>query len=237
MLSKDDLRELLLEYAQTYQFMSQVFFRELSIETIEELALAQYPKHTGNDNLDQGYRLIRRYFAFRSTDARTELACEYARIFLAAGVYTETRDIAVPYESVFTSEDHLIMQESRDDVFHRYVEDGFKVNPDTKEPEDHLAFELEYLALLNERAVALSDGADDQELLHNVLRQREFMEHHLLNWLPKLTETAQKYAQLTFYIGMLFVVQGYLETEKALFDELVEEGLPSVPAKCCLQPA
>ena len=33
-----------------------------------------------------------------------------------------------------------------DDVVARFLEDGFQVNPDLHEPEDHLAFELEYLA-------------------------------------------------------------------------------------------
>lgn len=197
--------------AITCRFLSQAMFKELNEEAIEELARGAFPDNTGNENLDKGYAMMRRYFAFPSTDRRTQLACEYARIFLAAGVYTKERKTAVPYESVFTSEERIVMQDSRDDVVARYAHDGFKVNPDLHEPEDHLAFELEYLSVMACRAADLARNEDAEGLQTNVVRQIEFIEGHVLNWIEDLRAVAMDYAKLTFYPGMLLVIQGSLE--------------------------
>lgn len=238
MISQQELAEYFNESAETYRFLSQMFFKELNEEAIEELAQAEYPESTGNECLDKGYGLLQRYFAFSATDRRTQLACEYARIFLAAGVFTRERRTAIPYESVFTSEEHIVMQDSRDDVVARYLCDGFQVNPDLHEPEDHLAFELEYLSSMNARAAELvcsvrafandaelasdttPEAAHDAELARNVARQIEFIEGHLLNWIPQLREVAQDFAKLTFYIGVLLIAQGTLEQDRDMLRDL-----------------
>lgn len=223
MISQKELTEFFNDSAQTYRFLSQVFFKELTAEAIDELAQGTYPEETGNECLDAGYRLIRRYFSFSATDRRTQLACEYARIFLAAGVFTKDAATAVPYESVFTSEEHIMMQGSRDDVVARYLEDGFKVDPSLHEPEDHIAFELEYLSSMSERAAELAEAKDTIALERNVSRQIEFIDGHLLNWVPLLRETAQEYAKLAFYVGMLLVAQGTLEQGRAMLEGILRQ--------------
>lgn len=223
MISQKELLEFFNDSAETYRFLSQVFFKELTAEAIDELAQGEYPEDTGNECLDKGYRLIRRYFSFSATDRRTQLACEYARIFLAAGVFTKDAATAVPYESVFTSEEHIMMQGSRDDVVARYLEDGFKVDPSLHEPEDHLAFELEYLSNMSERAAELAEAKDTAGLERNVVRQIEFIDEHLLNWIPLLRESAQEYAKLAFYIGMLLVAQGTLEQAREMLEEALKQ--------------
>lgn len=223
MLTHQELLDFFNESAETCRFLSQVFFKELNAEAIEELAVADYPAETGNACLDEGYRLVRRYFAFSATDRRTQLACEYARIFLAAGVFTKERLTAVPYESVFTGEEHIMMGGARDDVVARLLADGFQVNPDLHEPEDHLAFELEYLVNMNERASVWAQEKNKAELRRNVVRQLEFIEGHLLNWVPELRDVAQEYAKLTFYPGMLFVTQGALEQGRAMLRDILAQ--------------
>lgn len=223
MMTQQELLNFFNDSAATYRFLSQMFFKELNEEAIEELASADYPTDTGNACLDQGYRLVRRYFSFSATDRRTQLACEYARIFLAAGVFAKDAHTAVPYESVFTSEEGLMMQESRDDVVARYLADGFKVDPNLHEPEDHLAFELEYLSSMNERAAELAAQKDKAGLERNLTRQLEFINAHLLNWIPQLREVAQEYAKLAFYIGMLLVAQSSLEQGRDLLREVLAQ--------------
>lgn len=228
MFDKKELDEIFTENAQTYLFLSQIFFKELSEEAIDQLAAASYPEDTGNECLDQGYQMVNRYFKFKSTDPRAELACEYARIFLGAGRYTEVRDIAAPYESVFTSEEQLVMQESRDDVYRRFLEDGFKVDPSLREPEDHLTFELEYLASMSTQASELLRSNDEEGLARNVARQKTFINEHLLNWLPDLQKAAQTYAKLTFYVGMILVTRGFLEETESLLGDIIND--PSTKA-------
>lgn len=126
-------------------------------------------------------------------------------------MYSKGKRTAVPYESVFTSEEHIVMQESRDDCVRCYREDGFVVDPSLHEPEDHLSFELEYLAHMSVRAGELLAAEDAAGLARNVERQIAFIDAHMLNWIGDLYQTALDYAKLTFYTGMLLVAKGALE--------------------------
>lgn len=207
----EEMLEFLDANVDTFTFLSQVFYKELTEEAIAELAEGQWPENTGNQALDRGYNLLRRYFKFSAGDRRSQLAVEYARIFLAAGVFSQERRSAVPYESVFTSEDHIMMGGTRDELIDWFIQDGFKVNPDLHEPEDHISFELEYLAHMNAKAAALIRDGRNMDAIKNVKRQRRFIEQHLLNWIGQLQEAAEEYAKTTFYTGMLKVCQGALE--------------------------
>ena len=231
MITKQEFAEYLAASEQTYTFLSQMLFRELNEEAIAALKGQQWPSETDNETLDRGYAQVRRFFNFASTDIRTQLAVEYARVFLAADVFGSDKMTAVPYESVFTSEGHLMMQASRDDVVRRFAADGFKVNPDLHEPEDHLAFELEYVAHMSRKAAELVGAGDAEALAANVVRQVEFIDAHLLNWVGNLYETAREYAKTTFYTGMLLVVLGAAEQSRDLLAEVAEQlkvgaGLP-----------
>ena len=207
----EEMLDFLDANVETFTFLSQVFYKELTEEAIVELAGGQWPEETGNAALDRGYNLLRRYFKFSAGDRRSQLAVEYARIFLAAGVFSQERRSAVPYESVFTSEEHTMMGGTRDELIDWFIQDGFKVNPDLHEPEDHISFELEYLAHMNAKAAALIREGNNLDAIKNVKRQRRFIEQHLLNWIGQLQEAAGEYAKTTFYTGMLLVCQGALE--------------------------
>ncbi len=235
MITKQEFTGYLAASEQTYTFLSQMLFRELNEEAIAALKGQEWPTETGNETLDCGYAQVRRYFNFASTDIRTQLAVEYARVFLAAGVFGSDKMTAVPYESVFTSEGHLMMQASRDDVVRRFAADGFQVNPDLHEPEDHLAFELEYVAHMSRKAAELVEACNAEALAANVARQVEFIDAHLLNWVGNLYETAREYAKTTFYTGMLLVVLGAAEQSRDLLAEVSEQlkegtGLPDEAA-------
>ena len=193
-----EIIDYLRDSAETYRFLSQMVFKELNAEAIAAVAEIEFPAETGNAHLDEGYRLVRRYFRFSAEDRRTQLACEYARVFLAAGVYGKGERTAVPYESVFTSPERIMMQASRDDVVRVFLRDGFQVNPDLHEPEDHLAFELEYLAHMSERAVALAEAND-------------------------VAATARQFAKLAFYPGMLLVAQGTAEASRLTLQDIAAE--------------
>lgn len=223
MFETEEIEEFFAAGEETFGFLAQVFFKELSAEVIAELAAAEYPRENGNESLDRGYSLVRRYFNFAATDKRTQLACDYARIFLAAGVYTKETRNAIPYESVFTSVEHLVMQEARDEVVRHFRRDGFKVDPELHEPEDHLAFELEYLASMSAKARALLAEGKTDALVVNLEHQAHFIDHHLLNWIGELNEVAQAHAKTTFYPGMLFVAQGALEQTRQTLDDLYDQ--------------
>jgi TorA maturation chaperone TorD len=223
MTSLNEHSEFFSSCAETYRFLSQLYFKELNVEAINALSSSEWPRDTGNANLDEGYAKIKRYFAFGVPDRRQQLAVEYARIFLAAGVYTKEVKTAIPYESVFTTEEHIMMGPSRDDVVATFREDGFAVDPSLHEPEDHLSFLLEYLQMMCMRAVDLCTADDPVSLIANMRRQCSFMNEHLLNWLPLLSDVVQDYATVGFYPGMMLVTAGSLEQARDYMEDSIRE--------------
>ena len=99
--------------------------------------------------MEAGWKLIADFLAKRDMGTRLELAVDFACSILAAGTYEER--MATPYESVFTSESGLLMQEARDDVYRLMCEAHLGVKEELRTPEDHLSFECEFMAKLADR--------------------------------------------------------------------------------------
>jgi len=79
-------------------------------------------------------------------EVEQDLAVEYAGLFLNMRLVS-----VAPFESVYTSPEHLLMQEARDEVLSEYRREGLDKVKDFKEPEDHIALELGFMAYLCQR--------------------------------------------------------------------------------------
>ena len=223
MLTHTELLDFFAESAETYRFLSQVFFKELNLEAIEELAVADYPSDTGNAHLDEGYRLVRRYFSFSATDRRTQLACEYARVFLAAGVFTKERQTAVPYESVFTSEEGLLFQDSYHEVYRLYRQNSVRKSPGYDFPDDHLSYLCEFQALLARRAVRSLEANDAECALEQVRLSQHVLHDHILSWFDDFEELALHLVKTRFYRGVLKMSKGFFLFDAEVLADMAEE--------------
>ena len=138
-------------------------------------------------------------------------------MFLGAGSYD--RILAPPYESVFTSEERILMQDARDGAVTYYRRGGLDLPADNTTPEDHLGFELQFAAALADCANEALDGDDGAALADAVSLARSFFVHHQQNWLPALCEAVDEFAKTDFYRGVAQMTRGYVESEVAFFDE------------------
>lgn len=223
MISQEQLLEYLDSSAQTYHFLSTVFIKELARSDIKELEAGEYPSDTGNAYLDEGYRQLRTYFRKPFDKRYEQLRDEFEEVFLKASMLPPEAPKAMPYESVFTSPDHMPEGPARDDCVKRYREDGFAANPELRSAEDHLSVQLEYLSVMNGKAAEAARAHDKAALKHNEKRQLEFIEQHLLDWVPQLRKTVQDLAKTPFYVGMLYVVQGALEQSRLIMRTSVKQ--------------
>lgn len=158
-----------------------------------------------------GYYLIKR--AVRKPDGKTrqQLACDYAHTFLAAGNYEER--MATPYESVFTSEDGLLMQDARDDVYRLYCQEHVGVSVGYTDPEDHVSFEMEFMAALADKCNAALDAGDMAEACRLADVAADFHARHLENWIDDLCDTIDKVADTKFYRGVSKLTRGYVHAD------------------------
>ena len=126
-----------------------------------------------------------------------DLAVEYATLFLNVGpkpVYLA--------ESVYLGENSLLYEAPYFDAVRMYNLYGFKKRQSFKEPEDHIAIELEFMAHLCDLACrSLEDGKSDYGAGY-MKNQVEFLDLHLSKWVPKLVEKIRWASKNDFYLAL-----------------------------------
>lgn len=218
-------REETLEFFQNarafYGLLSSIFYLELTEEQIDGLADSGFAYPDDGSALGDACAAMRRYLARRGPSARQDLAVDYARVFLAAGVYEG--ETAVPYESVYTSPEGILMQDSRDDAVRAYQRWGLAIPRDLNVPEDHLAFELEFMAHLSGRIAEAVGAAAGEGLPPDAAAAMEaqaaFIDEHLLNWVPQLLERVRRFARTPFYPAITRIALCYIEENRAVLKE------------------
>jgi len=191
--------------ADFYRFLSSLFLQEVSLDLLKNLSSLKkisLPVETGDAeglipprgrNLDE---------------IKEELDVDFARIFLGLG-----RQPAFPYESIYRSRSGLLMQEPFDEVRDIYRMAGVKKIPDLKEPEDHIAVELAFMANLCSRAgMAFKDNRSEDALIQLEI-QKEFLQNHLSSWIPSLCADIERVAQTGFYKSLAALLRSWIISE------------------------
>ncbi len=189
------------ERVNFYRFLARLYRREADGALLEGLKKLVFPQADG-DTMRRGYGLLADYLARCGADALDALAADYAGTFLCAGSAQVLA--ALPYESVYTSDKQLVMQEAWEEVGALFREQGLK-SADDGLMADHLALELEFMAYL------LEQGKTGEA--------KTFLYGHLLNWLPAFLGDVRQYAQTDFYRAAGLLTEGFLDGERALFGE------------------
>lgn len=148
-----------------------------------------------------------------------DVAADYNRLFLGMGAHP-----VAPFESVYTSEEGLLMQEARDGVLAAYRKAGFAVPSDFDLPEDHAALELEFLAILAEGcAEALEKGASERaKSLFE--QQASFLTEHVARWMPAFAADAKKQARTPFFQEIADMTAEWVREDSANLQEVEKSG-------------
>lgn len=189
--------------ANFYRFLSRLYLLEVDETLWNAMQNMTFPVDATEGDMKAGFELMRGHLDANAKGdlaaALDDLAVDYARIFLSAGV--AQGKAAFPYESVYTSRKHLVMQDSRMDVVALYAKKGLTPAKDQYHvPEDHLGYLCEYMAVL------CDEMAEDE--------QKAFLKGHLLNWVNAFTVDMAKYASTDFYRGLAKVTRGFLKLEQ-----------------------
>lgn len=214
-----ELADLMDARARTYGLLARLFRVEVDAEALEQLQAMKFPTGTGNDLVDKGYRQLYGYLRDAWEDSLTELAIDFVRCFIGHGV--NGYSAAYPYESVYTSERRLMMQEARAEVLQVFRENGLMRDKWT-EGEDHIALELEFMQRMAYRTSESLRAAEDDAAAHQVEVQARFTQNHLVNWMPMLVADMQQFAKTDFYKGLGNLALGFVQEDSALLTELLD---------------
>ena len=137
-----------------------------------------------------------------------ELAADFAAIYLT-GAFG-----ASPSESYWLSDDHLVCQDAMFDLRALYAEYGLAVPDWRKRPDDHLVFQLEFLA----RRLEAAATADDWRALGR------FLDYHLLRWLPDFARRVADRCDTMFYAALALLTDAWLQQVRDLIADQLGEA-------------
>ncbi len=220
-MSEEELAELCYSRATSYGLLARLFRTEINESMLEELKEMHYPVETGNELMDKGYYEIAKYLSNAWVDPLLELSIDYSKTFLGSGI--DAHSAAYPYESVYTSEKRLLMQDARDEVLAIYRANGLDKAESWKVGEDHIAVELEFMRILNRRAAQALEKNNLDKAFSCINTQRNFMNDHIAVWVPVFTEDVRRFSDTLFYRGIADVTEGFLAEDQLLLESLIEE--------------
>lgn len=211
--------ELASARSDLYGFFARVYRIEADDGFLKSIGEFPLPDAGDEGAFSEGVARLHAYLRHPGIDPRTDLAVDYARVFLGAGIADDSA--AFPYESVYTSPERLVMQEARDRVVALYRAKGLAVEGDGGDPEDHVAFELDFMAHLVREGAAAARVCDEEALRTSLREQRSFLDNHLLNWVPALCVDIEKYASKPFYPAIAKMTCGYMDMDAALLEDFL----------------
>lgn len=148
-------------------------------------------------------------------EMRLRLEVDYNRLFVGPGALA-----APPYESYYASEakapgsGRLRTEEERQ-VVRAYARRGYAMPEELVELPDHIAVELEFLALLACEEAAAWGAGDVEKAFELQGAQESFIEEHLGTWAGKLAARVRAEARCALYPAVLGLVASYCACEAA----------------------
>ena len=202
-----------------YRFLGRLYLEEIDATTLERLKVMRFPADGDDAAYSAGYKLLKEYLDTCGQSALTELAADYAKVFLGAG--SAQGPAAFPYESVYTSHQRIMMQDPRDQVMAIFAAKGLR-KEDNVISEDHIALLLSFMAFLCNESQSVSDTHDSAGVIECLKAQKDFLEQHLLNWVPAFCADIENLADTAFYKGVGKITDGYLRLDGAILDSLID---------------
>lgn len=217
-----DLKEIqnLLELRVfAYDILRRTFLEEPTKELVgkfQDGIINFFPFKEEHILLTEGTNLVHQYFETFNMDANyEELHWDYTRMFI--GPY----QLPAPmWESSYVNKDGLLFQEETLRVRRFYLEYCFEPLHYGREADDHLGLELDFMYQLSNMSNELLMKEEIPQLIKILTDQRDFLNEHLLNWIPKFRSNVTNHADTTFYKGMANILNGFLIIDQTCLDEI-----------------
>ncbi len=197
--------------ADMYGLVARAYRTEADEELLDRLGKIPATAADDGSDIGRGLSLMSSYAASAWEGTLTELAVDYVRTFIGNGV--DGHEAAYPFESVYTSEKHLMMQDARDEVLAIYLSEGLARSSEWKVGEDHVALEFEFMQTLAARTADALEAGDRQEARRLVSVQRNFLHDHIANWVGRLASDMRSCSRTDFYRGLAWVTDGLVAAD------------------------
>jgi len=218
------LQPLLETRVFAYDFLRRAFLQEPSPEFLRNLSqqqtLQEFPFKDENEEIEQGLRKVQDYLGQHDVMMEIEydkLHWDYTRLFIGPGELP-----APPWESAYLNKDKLLFQEETRRVRLAYLKYAFLPKLYQQEADDHVGLECDFMYQLS---IVTCEKVENQDCsgMREVLRdQADFLEQHLLRWVPVFAEQVIAHSSTELYQGMAQILRGFLHVDQSALRELLE---------------
>lgn len=214
-----ELIELMESRANVYKVLSRSYLKEIDGAFAQEFAEA-FNFESGNAELVRSLDVAKEALAGVDEAALELLAVDFDRVFFGMGPLIARH--AFPYESVYTSDRGIMMQDAYAQVLHVYRQQHLAKDKSFTEPEDHIAVELAFMATLSDRTATFLREGLEEAAEETVRQQIAFAQNHLLNWIDRFCTDLAAAAPGTFYEAIATFTKLFVQEDVALLGEIVE---------------
>ena len=224
-MESEALSQIIQQRQLIYAFLKGVYEKEPPKEFLAEmpkkmkplLAIAEILSNT------ESKKAVKELIQFTDSipsqdldDLEVRLAADFARLFLSINKIPPH-----PSESVYR--EGTLMQYSRDEVLRTYWSFGVDKKKEFTEPEDHIAVELNFLMYLCQKASEALKNGDAKEARRYIQGQKDFLEMHLVKWVPKLVEDILNTARTPFYKAIAVLTKEYIEMDLSATEDILKQ--------------
>lgn len=161
---------------------------------------------TPGDAMDLAWQTLARARPDPALVSVDELGAEFTR--LISGIQ-EGMGPPPPFESVWREE--RLIGETTLAVVEAYISAGFAEIAPEVGPQDHIAAELRFLALLALRESEAWRGGDTEGAKKRLAQQRDFLIRHLSTWAPRWADKVEEEARLPLFSALAGLTKAGLE--------------------------
>ena len=221
---KEACELLLVNRNVLYQLLYKAFAREPDDDFLD-LLTSEYTGGgfalLGGEVLEEVPAFLQKLQSERSEEGMLDrIREEYTRLFIGP-----LEMEAPPWESVYTGEEGMLFQESTLKVRECYRRFGLLPEAYPRVADDSLALELGFMAELAKRSAEASENADAAERNRNLRGSLDFLNEHLLIWVPQLLERMAGTKTDWLYPRLVRVLDSFLKKDRETLIDLLSEGV------------
>lgn len=211
-----------------YDVLRRFFIEEPSRDYlkkfVEESLIDLFPFIEDSQEIKAGTEEVKEYFSnfdvVNNDEHYEDLHWDYTRMFIGPFELP-----APPWESVYVRKDGLLFQENTMAIRNLYQNFGYEIKDINLEAEDHVGLELDFMFHLNKLcldACQKNNFSARSNVIYLAEEQSQFLENHLLAFIPQFTQKVVNNAQTQFYSGMSKLLRSYLKIDSIILEELLD---------------
>ena len=205
---KLNMKELAEHRSSIYGFLAAIYRQELTSELLQQMKAHRFQEVLSN----LGVKLNNEFFQNSEKELLENLAIEYTRLFVGPGKHIS------PHESVHHKKEGVqsgqLWGELTAQVKGIIESSGLEYESEYTGMPDHISVELEFMQHVVQREAQAWEADDDETALLCLENEKNFVDEHLLGWIPDFCEKVIETAEVPFYREMARLTRNFIEFEK-----------------------